>query len=142
MPLHPALSPPMLPAPLLDPPQTQDHMKKLPCLMRTPVREKSRWDVVRSGAFMRNVEQMEVVILWLAEYITADGKRAEWVTAPRLGIQKATLNFVAKFFWLLVRNRVSPTKADNQLTLVHPTRTLGVGLIQNEANVAAPSRGS
>uniref|UniRef100_M1DPU4 Integrase core domain containing protein n=1 Tax=Solanum tuberosum TaxID=4113 RepID=M1DPU4_SOLTU len=44
------------------------------------------------------------------------GERAEWVAAPRLGIRKATLNFVAKFFWLLVRNRVSPTKADNQVT--------------------------
>uniref|UniRef100_M1DG99 Integrase core domain containing protein n=1 Tax=Solanum tuberosum TaxID=4113 RepID=M1DG99_SOLTU len=30
--------------------------------------------------------------------------------------ERATLNFVAKFFWLLVRNRVSPTKADNQVT--------------------------
>ncbi|KAG5595736.1 hypothetical protein H5410_036968 [Solanum commersonii] len=64
----------------------------------------------------RNVEQREAVILWLAKYIIVDGEHAEWVTAPRLGIRKATLNFVAKFFWLLVRNRVSPTKTDNQLT--------------------------
>uniref|UniRef100_M1D9C2 Integrase core domain containing protein n=1 Tax=Solanum tuberosum TaxID=4113 RepID=M1D9C2_SOLTU len=75
-----------------------------------------RWDIVRSGAFQRNAEQREAVILWLARYIAADGERTEWVAAPRLGIRKATLNFVAKFFWLLVRNRVSPTKADNQLT--------------------------
>uniref|UniRef100_M1DLY7 Integrase core domain containing protein n=1 Tax=Solanum tuberosum TaxID=4113 RepID=M1DLY7_SOLTU len=159
-----------------------------------------RWDVVRSGAFMRNAEQTETVILWLAKYIVADGKRAEWVTPPQLGIRKATLNFVAKFFWLLVRNRVSPTKADNQLTwdravmvaalvvgleidfarmllteiherafktsttypfpclifqlfrdsgvpiwhcdrLIHPTGTLDVDLIRDEANVAAPHRG-
>lgn len=26
------------------------------------------------------------------------------------------LKFVAKFFWLLVQNKVSPTKSDNQLT--------------------------
>uniref|UniRef100_M1DKZ6 Integrase core domain containing protein n=1 Tax=Solanum tuberosum TaxID=4113 RepID=M1DKZ6_SOLTU len=124
---------------------------------------------------------------------------AEWVAAPSLGIRKATLNFVAKFFWLLVRNRVSPTKADNQLTwdravmvaalvagveidfarillaeihervfktsttypcpclisqlcrdsglpiwhcdrLIHPTGTLDIGLIRDEANVAAPRR--
>ncbi|KAG5619638.1 hypothetical protein H5410_004856 [Solanum commersonii] len=75
-----------------------------------------RWDIVRSGAFKRNSEQREAVILWLAKYIAADGERAEWVAAPRLGIRKATLTFVAKFFWLLVRNRVSPTKADNQVT--------------------------
>ncbi|KAG5616131.1 hypothetical protein H5410_015955 [Solanum commersonii] len=51
-----------------------------------------------------------------SEYIAADGERAKWVAASRLGIRKATLNFVAKFFWMLVRNRVSPTKADNQVT--------------------------
>ncbi|KAG5579544.1 hypothetical protein H5410_050171 [Solanum commersonii] len=158
-----------------------------------------RWDIVRSGAFQRNSEQREAVIHWLAKYIAADGKRAEWVAAPRLGIRKATLTFVAKFFWLLVRNRVSPTKADNQVTwdravmvaalvagveidfarmllaeiherafrtsttypfpclifqlcrdsgvpiwhcdrLVHPTGALDIGLILDEANVAAPRR--
>uniref|UniRef100_M1DYJ7 Integrase core domain containing protein n=1 Tax=Solanum tuberosum TaxID=4113 RepID=M1DYJ7_SOLTU len=87
-----------------------------------------RWDIVKSGAFQRNAEQREVVLLWLARYIAADGERLEWVAAPRLGIQKATLNFVAKFFWLLVRNRVSPTKADNQVTW------------DRAANVAAPRR--
>uniref|UniRef100_M1DI20 Integrase core domain containing protein n=1 Tax=Solanum tuberosum TaxID=4113 RepID=M1DI20_SOLTU len=60
-----------------------------------------RWDIVRSGAFQRNAEQRETVLLWLARYIAADGERAEWVSTPRLGIWKATLNFVAKFFWLL-----------------------------------------
>uniref|UniRef100_M1DUE6 Integrase core domain containing protein n=1 Tax=Solanum tuberosum TaxID=4113 RepID=M1DUE6_SOLTU len=50
------------------------------------------------------------------DIVRGDGERAEWVTAPQLGIRKATLNFVVKFFWLLVRNTVSPTKADNQLT--------------------------
>ncbi|KAG5580536.1 hypothetical protein H5410_051163 [Solanum commersonii] len=135
-----------------------------------------RWDIVRS-----------------------DGEHAEWVVASRLGIRKATLTFVAKFFWLLVRNRVSPTKADNQVTwdravmvaalvagveidfscmllaeiherafrtsttypfpclifqlcrdsgvpiwhcdrLVHPTGALDIGLIRDEANIAAPHR--
>ncbi|KAH0761420.1 hypothetical protein KY290_017493 [Solanum tuberosum] len=75
-----------------------------------------RWDIVRGGTFQRNAEQREAVTLWLAKHIAADGERAEWVTAPQLGIRKATLNFVVKFFWLLVRNTVSPTKADNQLT--------------------------
>ncbi|KAG5591713.1 hypothetical protein H5410_042227 [Solanum commersonii] len=120
-----------------------------------------RWDIVQSGAFQRNAEQREVVILWLARYIVADGEHAEWVAAPRLGIRKATLNFVAKFFWLLVRNRVSPTKLiiksrgteqswlrhwDSGVPiwycdrLVHPTGALVIGLIQDEANVAAPRR--
>ncbi|KAG5595903.1 hypothetical protein H5410_037135 [Solanum commersonii] len=79
---------------------------------------------------------------------------------------------VGQFFWLLVHNRVSPTKADNQVTwdravmvaalvagveidfarmdfevpiwhcdkLVHPTGALYIGLIRDEANVAAPRR--
>ncbi|KAG5571639.1 hypothetical protein H5410_061405, partial [Solanum commersonii] len=55
----------------------------------------------------RNAEQREAVILWLARYIIADGEHAKWVATPWLGIRKATLNFAAK---------VSPTKADNQLT--------------------------
>uniref|UniRef100_M1D9T7 Integrase core domain containing protein n=1 Tax=Solanum tuberosum TaxID=4113 RepID=M1D9T7_SOLTU len=74
-----------------------------------------RWDIMRGSALQRNGEQREAVKLWSAKYIVADGEHAEWVTAPRLGIQKAKLNFVAKFFWLLVRNRVLPTKAKNQL---------------------------
>ncbi|KAG5599363.1 hypothetical protein H5410_030733, partial [Solanum commersonii] len=52
----------------------------------------------------------------LTSTMVRDGESAEWVATPRLGIRKATLNFVAKFFWLLVHNRVSPTKANNQLT--------------------------
>uniref|UniRef100_M1DVC0 Integrase core domain containing protein n=1 Tax=Solanum tuberosum TaxID=4113 RepID=M1DVC0_SOLTU len=158
-----------------------------------------RWDIVRSGAFQRNAEQREAVLLCLARYIVADSERTEWVTTPWLGIRRATLNFVAKFLWLLVRNRVSPTKADNQVTwdravmgatlvegveidfarmllgeiherafrtsttypfpclifhlcrdsgvpiwhcdkLVHPTGALDIGLIRDEANVAAPRR--
>ncbi|KAG5580147.1 hypothetical protein H5410_050774 [Solanum commersonii] len=73
--------------------------------------------------------------------------------APRLGIKipKATLNFMAKLFWLLVHNRVSPTKADNQVTwdkaghsckdrseveIDFCPRALDIGLIRDEANVA------
>uniref|UniRef100_M1DJI0 Integrase core domain containing protein n=1 Tax=Solanum tuberosum TaxID=4113 RepID=M1DJI0_SOLTU len=154
-----------------------------------------RWDIERSGAFQRNTEHQEVVILWLAKYIDADGERAEWVAVPRLGIRKATLNLwpSSSGCW------VSPTKADNQLTwdraimvatlvarveidfarmllseiherafktsttypfpclifqlcrgsgvpiwhcdrLINPTGTLDIGLIRDEANVAAPRR--
>ncbi|KAG5615279.1 hypothetical protein H5410_015103 [Solanum commersonii] len=49
-----------------------------------------RWDIVRSGAFQRNSEQREAVILWLARYILCE--------------MAASLN------------GVSPTKADNQVT--------------------------
>uniref|UniRef100_M1D9F3 Integrase core domain containing protein n=1 Tax=Solanum tuberosum TaxID=4113 RepID=M1D9F3_SOLTU len=93
-----------------------------------------RWDIVQSGAFQRNVEQREAVVLWLAKYIASDGERAEWVATPRLGIQKATLNFVAKFFW---DSGVPIWHCDR---LIHPAGTLDIGLIRDEANVAAPRR--
>ena len=48
--------------------------------------------------------------------IVADGERAEWVIAPRGGIRKTTLNFVEKFFQLLVQNIVLPMKVENQYT--------------------------
>uniref|UniRef100_M1DB20 Putative plant transposon protein domain-containing protein n=1 Tax=Solanum tuberosum TaxID=4113 RepID=M1DB20_SOLTU len=70
-----------------------------------------RWDSVRSGAFQKNAEQREAVILWLARYIAADGERAEWVATPRLGIRKATMTFVAKFFWLLRRQEKEARRA-------------------------------
>uniref|UniRef100_M1DYZ9 Integrase core domain containing protein n=1 Tax=Solanum tuberosum TaxID=4113 RepID=M1DYZ9_SOLTU len=135
--------------------------------------------------------------------LTTDGTlyraRAEWVTTLGMSIKKATLTSVAKFLWLLVRNRISPTKADNALTwdravmvatfvagfeinftrmlileihervfkafttypfpclifqlckysgvpiwhcdkLIRPTGTLDIGLIRDEANVAAPRK--
>ena len=54
--------------------------------------------------------------MWLAQYITENGEDADWVIEPLGLIEKVTLTFVAKFFWLLVSNIVSPTKADNVLT--------------------------
>ncbi|KAG5607112.1 hypothetical protein H5410_028604 [Solanum commersonii] len=156
----------------------------------------TRWDIVR---VVPSSNSAEVVIHWLAKYIRCEMAASLNGFAPRLGIRKATLTFVAKFFWLLVRNRVSPTKADNQVTwdravmvaalvagvkidfahmllaeiherafrnsttypfsclifqlcrdsgvpiwhcdrLVHPTGALDIGLIRDEANVAAPRR--
>ncbi|KAG5586016.1 hypothetical protein H5410_046450 [Solanum commersonii] len=90
-----------------------------------------RWNIVRSGAFQSNAKQREAVILWLARYIATDGERAKWVAAPRLGIWKATLNFVAK------DSGVPIWHCDK---LVHPTGALDISLIQDEANVAAPRR--
>ncbi|KAG5600781.1 hypothetical protein H5410_032151 [Solanum commersonii] len=61
-------------------------------------------------------------------YIVVDGERAKWVAAPWLGIRKATLNFMAKFLWLLVRNRVSLTKVDNQVTWGRTVMVATLGL--------------
>uniref|UniRef100_M1DAD5 Integrase core domain containing protein n=1 Tax=Solanum tuberosum TaxID=4113 RepID=M1DAD5_SOLTU len=61
-----------------------------------------RWDIVRSGAFQRNAEQREAVLLWLAR----DSGVLIW-------------------------------HCDK---LVYPTGALDIGLIRDEANVAAPRR--
>lgn len=42
--------------------------------------------------------------------------REKCVLSPRVGIQKATLKLVAKFFWILVPNRMSLIKTDNIIT--------------------------
>lgn len=54
--------------------------------------------------------------LCLARYIAAYGETVDWVIEPRGLIKKAMLTFVAKFSWMLVPHRVSPTKADNVIT--------------------------
>uniref|UniRef100_M1DUV3 Integrase core domain containing protein n=1 Tax=Solanum tuberosum TaxID=4113 RepID=M1DUV3_SOLTU len=157
------------------------------------------WTMVRRsiyGLFCTSVVSIYDQYYWSSDP-RKDGECVEWVVAPRLGIRKATLNFVANFFWFLVRNRVSPTKANNQFTwdraimvaavvaeveidftrmllaeiyerafktsttypfrclifqlcrdsglpiwhcdrLIYPTGTLDIGLIRDEANVAAP----
>uniref|UniRef100_M1DE30 Integrase core domain containing protein n=1 Tax=Solanum tuberosum TaxID=4113 RepID=M1DE30_SOLTU len=75
-----------------------------------------QWEIVRTGAFGRNADQREAVISWLARHLALDGEREKWVAAPWLGIRKATFTLAAKFFWLLVRNSLSPTMADNIVT--------------------------
>ncbi|KAG5599893.1 hypothetical protein H5410_031263 [Solanum commersonii] len=119
-----------------------------------------KWDSVRGEEFQHSAEKRKTLLQWLASQISTNGERAEWFTTVGVIIKKATLIFVAKFFWLLVRNRISPTKADNALTwdcavmlcrdsgvpiwhcdkLIWPMGTLDIGLIQDEANVAAPRR--
>lgn len=47
---------------------------------------------------------------------TIDGERSDWVLDPRGLINKDNLTFVAKFFWLLIRHRLSPTNIDTVLT--------------------------
>uniref|UniRef100_M1DX65 Integrase core domain containing protein n=1 Tax=Solanum tuberosum TaxID=4113 RepID=M1DX65_SOLTU len=75
----------------------------------------------------------------------------QWPVSPTDGVLRTTM---VNHKWLLVRNRVSPTKADNQLIWDKVVRvtalvvgveidfawTLDIGLIRDEANVAAPRR--
>ena len=53
---------------------------------------------------------------WMALHVSVDRERAEWVTELTGAIKKANLTFIAKFLWLLVRHRLSPTAADNIIT--------------------------
>uniref|UniRef100_M1DW71 Integrase core domain containing protein n=1 Tax=Solanum tuberosum TaxID=4113 RepID=M1DW71_SOLTU len=72
--------------------------------------------IIQSGAFQRDAEQKETLLLWLSSHIADDGECIKWVQTPSLGIRKATLSFSMKFFLLLVRNRLSQTQADNVVT--------------------------
>lgn len=75
-----------------------------------------RWDMVKSCQFQRIVEQKEVGKRLLAQHLSIDGDETDWVLYPKGMIKKANLTFKAKFFWLLVCHRLSPTETDNILT--------------------------
>uniref|UniRef100_M1DZJ6 Integrase core domain containing protein n=1 Tax=Solanum tuberosum TaxID=4113 RepID=M1DZJ6_SOLTU len=75
-----------------------------------------RMGIVQSGAFQRNVEQRETLLRWIAQHIAEEGKGIKWVRSMTLPIIKASLIFAAKFFWLVVRTRLSRTQADNVVT--------------------------
>ena len=46
-----------------------------------------------------------------------DGEGADWVLEPRGVIKKANLTFTGKFIWLFFFHCLSPTAADNIVTL-------------------------
>lgn len=41
-----------------------------------------------------------------------DNYKVEWVATPQFNIRNATLNLVAKFIWLIMRNRLTLTQED------------------------------
>ena len=53
---------------------------------------------------------------WMALHLPVDGEGADWVNAPKEAIKKANLTFTGKFLWLIVRDCLSPTAADNIVT--------------------------
>ena len=52
----------------------------------------------------------------MAQFLSIDGKAADWVMEPNGSIKKANHTFVAKFLWPLVQHCLSPTGADNIVT--------------------------
>ena len=52
----------------------------------------------------------------MALHLSIDGEGADCVTEPKGAIKKANLTFTAKFLWLIVRQCLSPTGADNIIT--------------------------
>ncbi|KAG5591028.1 hypothetical protein H5410_041542 [Solanum commersonii] len=120
---------------------------------------------------MRNAEQREAVILWLAKYIAVDSERVEvsptkadnqltWdkaamVVALVAGVEidfarmllaeihertfktSTTFPFSCLIFQLCRDSGVPIWHCDR---LIHPTGTLDIGLIRDEANVVTPHR--
>ena len=48
--------------------------------------------------------------------MSIDGKGVEWVTETNRAIKKPNLTFTTEFLWLIVRQYLSPTAADNIVT--------------------------
>ena len=54
--------------------------------------------------------------------MSVDGEAADWLREPKGDINKVNLTFTAKFLWLIVRHCLSPTAADNIVTLDRAVR--------------------
>ncbi|KAG5631012.1 hypothetical protein H5410_002729 [Solanum commersonii] len=117
-----------------------------------------RWDIVRSGAFQRNAEQREAIILWLARVspTKADNQvtwdRAVMVAALVAGMEidfarmllaeiherafrtSTTYPFPCLIFHLCRDSGLPIWHCDR---LVHPTEALDIDLIRDKANVTA-----
>ena len=48
--------------------------------------------------------------------MSVDGEGVDWVTELNRAIKKTNLTFIAKFLWLIVRQWLSHTAADNIVT--------------------------
>ncbi|KAG5600567.1 hypothetical protein H5410_031937 [Solanum commersonii] len=117
-----------------------------------------RWDIVWNGAFQRNSEQQEAMILWVSptkadNQVTWD--RAVMVEALVAGVEidfvcmllaeiherafrtSTTYPFPCLIFQLCRDSEVPIWYCDR---LVHPTGALDICFIRDEANVAAPRR--
>ncbi|WMV25868.1 hypothetical protein MTR67_019253, partial [Solanum verrucosum] len=72
--------------------------------------------MVQSGAFQRDTEKIASLLRWMTRHIAVEGECIEWVHNMTLPIRKAILSFTVKFFWTIVRTRLSPTQVDNVVT--------------------------
>lgn len=55
----------------------------------------------------------------MAGYIADQSLEPAWVATHSEPIVKASLSFLAKFWWAVVRSRTRPTLANNTLMLEH-----------------------
>uniref|UniRef100_M1DGV9 Putative plant transposon protein domain-containing protein n=1 Tax=Solanum tuberosum TaxID=4113 RepID=M1DGV9_SOLTU len=65
---------------------------------------------------MRDTEQRETLLRWIAGHIVDEVVSSEWVCDMTLSIKKVTLNFAAKFWWSIIRAKLSPTMVDSIMT--------------------------
>ena len=72
--------------------------------------------MVHSRAFQRNAEKIDSLLCWIDYHITDEGEHTEWVRNMTFPIIKATMSFIVKFFWTIVRIRLSPTQAAKVVT--------------------------
>lgn len=64
---------------------------------------------------MNDLEERTNILRWIAQIIAIEGFNAPWVTKPRQIFIKDSLSFSAKFWWVVVHDRLRTTVNDNTI---------------------------
>jgi hypothetical protein len=72
---------------------------------------------MQQAVTLRDGASRTSLLRWIAEQITDIGVEPAWVREHTSSIKKAHLSFRAKFWWLIIRSWIRPTRADNVITL-------------------------
>ncbi|KAH0715018.1 hypothetical protein KY284_007923 [Solanum tuberosum] len=77
---------------------------------------KAKHHAVTSEAEMEDQTSRERIMRWISSYIATEKKAAVWVSDSHIHITKASLTFLAKVWWSIVRAQLRPTGNDNTLS--------------------------
>ena len=82
---------------------------------RTPLTNEYdyRWQILKDCQFLHETSLRDTTMRWMALHLSIDGEISNWVTKPKGAIKKANMTFTTMFLWLIFRECLSPTAADN-----------------------------
>ncbi|KAH0707695.1 hypothetical protein KY289_012771 [Solanum tuberosum] len=98
---------------------------------------KGKHHVVKSESEMDDSSLRERIMRWIAGYIAIEREVVAWVSNPHVPITKASLTFLAKVWWSIVRAQLRPTTNDNTLSpsLASLVACLMVGYLVNAGRI-------